>query len=243
MRHVRTLLALALTAGILAGCGGEDGGSDTTSAASPNPVVTGEDNGLADKRARLIYKQSREAAVSADSYSVTGTIPGGEGALDLAFDFTRTSSKGTITAPDKEPIELLITPEFTYVKGEDALDPSVAGPDAAKKLEGKWLQIPSSDPSAQGFAAFANGPTFASGLLSPKSELTKGDVGEAEGVPAVELVSTGSLWVSLVGEPYPISVEGAEQGATVTFANWNGVGEITPPAEGEYISFSDLVFG
>lgn len=243
MRIARSALALILTAGVAAGCTTDGGTSTTTSpSASPTPAATGEDNGLGDKRARAIYKQAREATEAADSYSVAGAIPSGENPLELTFDFTRTSSQGRLTPTGKEPIDLVITPDFTYIKGENALDPSVAGPDAEKKLEGKWLQIPASDPSAQAFAAFANGPAFSQSLLSPKSKLSKGEVGEFEGVPAVELVSTGSLWISLVGEPYPIAVFG-EQDSSVRFSNWNAGQDVTAPPESEVVTVGDLVFG
>ena len=141
-----------------------------------------------------------------------------------------------------EPIDLVVTPEFTYIKGENALDPSVAGPEAEQKLEGKWLQIPSSDPSAQAFAAFANGPAFARSLLSPRSKLSKGEVGEFEGVPAVELVSTGSLWISRVGEPYPLAVLG-EQDSSLRFLDWNSGQEVAAPPESEVVTIGDLMFG
>jgi hypothetical protein len=241
MRLARTALALILTAGVAAGCSSDDAAPGPSASATPSPVVTGEDNGLGEAKARAIYRQAREAATGAQSYAVRGSIPGGQNPLELQFDFTSTSSRGQLTPQDSEPIELVITPESVFVKGEDALDPSIAGPDAEKTLEGKWLQVPASDPSAQAFAAFANGPTFANNLMRPQSQLSKGEVGEFEGVPAVELVSTGSLWISTVGEPYPVAVMGTED-ATVRFSQWNAIDEIEEPPADEVVTLGDLVF-
>jgi hypothetical protein len=193
----RTLLIPAVASvALLAGCTG-------TPDPAPTPTPTRTTNGLEDLEAQEIEARMNEALREAGSFRLSGTgeAEGQTAEVDLAV--AGEQMQGSIVAMGIE-FELLVTEDGTaYFRGGEELFGPLLGTELGD-VAGKWIKLPASDdlgliPDTEDF-------------LAAEDQYTKGEVTEYKGQPAITLVDSdgAKLYVSLVGEPYPLAVETAE---------------------------------
>lgn len=117
-----TLMATVLAGGGIAACGG----SST--------------NGVESKSPTEIISAAQKAAESAKSVKVAGSVSSAGTALTLNLQIAQgRGAKGTISEGPLS-FELIRMGSSVYIKGSAAFYEHFAGSEAAKLLQGKWLQ-------------------------------------------------------------------------------------------------------
>jgi len=240
------LLALALSAGLLTACGGEDASSSPTSAASPSSAASaGEDSAgeLADLSAAQVLERSKQAFLAAGSVRVVGDVT--EGTEQFALDLAISGSEGGRGSVTTSGVTFAIVRIGTdvYFQAPAAIYEQQAGPEAAAQLEGKFVKATTDDPNFADLASFTNLDTLAEELFAPEGELEKTDVTEVDGQQVLGLRdSDGSvLYVAATGEPVPVRIAAQQEGATpapdapdrgqIDFTEYGEPVDLTPPAD------------
>src|SRR5690606_34229726 len=101
-------------------------------------------------------------------------------------------------------IEMVVTEDGTaYIRGGAELFGPLLGTDLGD-VAGKWIKVPADDE----FGLIPDTSDF----LAAEEHYTKGEVTEYKAQPAITLVDSdgAKVYVSLVGEPYPLAVETPE---------------------------------
>ena len=242
-RLVKAAMAGPVIAALLAGCA-DDSDGDTTSGKAGS--TAGADDGLEAMEASEILDAAQEALSNAESVRITGSIPD-EGEvidIDIAID-ADAGATGSVTLGG-QMLDLIVTPERVYIKGDDAFYADLGGDAAAQLLAGKWLSMPADDEDAKDLAQFADLEQFAAIFDDEGADVEKGDTGEIDGTPAIGLVQSndtepGVLWVASEGEPYPLRLENAEdESQFIDFRDYGEPVEITAPSSDEAIDLSQL---
>jgi hypothetical protein len=207
---------LALTA--FAGCG----------SSSPSG------NGLAGKSTSQIVAATKAAAAGAASVHVAGSIVN-EG-KPIAFDLELVrgkGGKGQISLGGVS-VQLVQLAGNVYIEGSKAFYTQVAGPEAAKLLQGKWLKAPSSNSSFASLTQLTELGKLIDTTLSSHGTLKKSGTSTIDGRKVVGVTDTtrgGTLYVAATGTAYPIEIrkDGAG-GGTIKFDRWNKPVSVTAPA-------------
>ena len=78
-------------------------------------------------------------------------------------------------------------------------------------------------------------------LLSPEGTVTKGEVTTVAGQPALSLTSSlgGTLYVALVGEPYPLKLVNEEKGE-MAFTEFDAEVTIEAPPADQVLDLNDF---
>lgn len=130
--------------------------------------------------------------------------------------------------------ELIQTGGTAYIKGSRAFYARVAGPDAAKLFEGKWLKAPASSGAFASLVSLTNLSDLVNTALLSHGTLTKGSVTTVAGQTAIgvtDSATTGTLYVATTGTPYPVAVtKHGKGGGSIAFNRWNEPVSLTPPA-------------
>lgn len=229
---------LALTT--VSGCSSSSTTPEVSVSASPIPSSEATPNGIQEKDAEQILKTSRAAAEKASSVHVVIEQDNAGTAVRTDIQLSDQGSTGTLGQPDGQTAEVVGTSDAVYIKGSSFAQQ--LGPDVATQVEGKWIKIPKDNPVAQSFAGLSSVQEFISTVLATPEKLKKLPVKDVGGVPAVGLDSQqGSLWISTVGEPYPVEITAPEgQTGKMTLTEWNAPVTITPPPESEVVDISTL---
>jgi hypothetical protein len=216
---------LALVAGLVAaGCGSSSGGSSTTSSS----------NGVAAKSPDQILQAAVNAAESAKSMHVSGTVQQG-GKLGLDLDLvTGKGAAGTISqGPEK--FKLVVTGGNFYFQGNRAFWLKVGHSEAAVKLFlGKWIKEPSAAGQFASVSHLTSIKSLMNGVLKQHGSLTKGSTTTVAGQSAVAVhdAKNGTLYVATTGKPYPLKVTGSKASSgAITFDQYNHTFTIAAPKQ------------
>jgi len=201
------ILALALLAVLLAGCG---------SSAS-------QGNGVASKTPVQILAAARSAAVGAASVHVAGSIVSEGKPISLDMELVGSSGgKGRLTLGGLG-IELIDVDRSVYVKGSPSFYTRFAGPAAARLLRGKWLKGSAKQGPLAPFAQLADLGNLIDITLDDHGTLSRGPATTIDGQKAIgvsDAAHDGTLYASTVGAPYPLEI--AKPGAgRIVFDRWN----------------------
>lgn len=242
--RLRTTAALTATAVLVIGGLGACSSSGTSSgdSSSAAPSVAATPNGVQDLKADEILAKSKAAAEAATSVTVNLTTEAQGQEIRTDLTISSDGSQGTLGQPGGEAVEVVATPTTYYVKGGGFAESFGAN---AADVEGKWLAVPKDNPAAQTFTGLGSVKDFASSTLNPPSDMKKGETKDIDGVPAIGLVSKeATLWISTVGEPYPLMIEAPEgTKGQMMLSNWNAPVTITPPPEADVVDISSLQSG
>lgn len=206
----------AVTAAILAGCGGSSG------------------NGVASKSADAIVKAANDAVTHATSVHVSGSITASGTPLNL--DLALVAGKGGRGQVSEGGIlfRLVNVGQTVYLYGTPAFWQRYAGAAAEQKINGRWVKAPASG-SLNSLAALTNMQRLMSSLLLSHGTLTKGPTKTVNGHQAVEVNDTSqggtAYYVATTGPPYPIEI--TRQGTNsirIVFDRFNQPVSLTPPA-------------
>jgi hypothetical protein len=212
-----TLPAIAIVTLLIAGCGG---GSST--------------NGVESKSATGIVEAAKKAAEEAKSVRVDGSVEAAGAPLSLDLTIVQgTGAKGSIT---DGPIsfELIRVGESVYIKGSPAFYSHFAGSEAAKLLQGKWLQAPATSGQFATLGNITDLHQLLSTVLDQHGSLAKGSNSTVAGhkvIAVKDTVKGGVLYVATTGKPYPIQIaKSGGSGGKVSFQGWNAKVTITAPS-------------
>ncbi len=230
----RSLAALTATmmvgAVVAAGCGSSSATTTNTEAA---------------KSASQILSDAQAAAQSASSVheSISG-IPGEFSGADLTLVAGK-GGTGTMTIR-QSPVKLVVIGDSFYMQAGAPFWRTVSpSPAAAQLLANRWIKVPTTGSQAASFApvaSFTDMHQFLGSALQPTGgTVTKAGTATMNGTSAVVLKSAnGSLFVSLHGTPYPLSIQQdpAKGHGVLTFTNWNAPVVLAAPAGS--IDFSSI---
>ena len=228
--RMRRLLAPALAATLLAaGCT-----ATPTPGASSTPTPT--TNGLEALEAEEILERATEALQEAGSFRLSGSGEVEGQVMEVDFVVAGEQMQGSVTVMGLE-LELIVTEDGTsYVRGAQELFAAFLPPEAQAilpQLAGKYVKVPPDQdpglvPDSEDF-------------LAPDGDFTKGEVTEYEGQPAITLVDAESeLYISLVGEPYPLAIVSEEAG-TMTFSDFGEDVTIEAPDEADVVDLEQML--
>ncbi|MBX6750318.1 MAG: hypothetical protein IRY85_11730 [Micromonosporaceae bacterium] len=194
MRWRMLLIPAVASVALLAGC---------TTAPEPEPSPTPTTNGIDALEAEQIEARMSEALEKAGSFRISGTgdVEGQTADIDIAV--AGKQMQGSFTVMGIE-IEIIVAQDGTaYFKGGAELFGPLLGTELGD-IAGKWIKIPANEDL--GLIPDTND------FLAADGHYTKGEVTQYKGQPAITLVDTdgAKVYVSLVGEPYPLAVETAE---------------------------------
>lgn len=211
-----------------------------TSSSSASASEPAAPNGIEKKTAQEILDESVAAAQEQSSVRIQA-ISEGENAFD--FDLTATKGQGgygRITA-DGSTVEVVVTTDSIYLKSDQAFWEKSYGAEAAAQIGDKWVQQASTTGSFSDVASLTDLDQVVEGLLNPSGEISKGEVGESDGQPAVALLSeSGTLWVATTGDPLPLAIEQEEGGGRATFTDWSAPFTVPVPPADQVVPESEL---
>ena len=211
------ILLLAAAAVLQAGCGGSSS------------------SGEAAKSARAILADARQAASSAGSVRVAGTIHDAGQTLALDLKITRKGGGGTMTVQGSK-VEIVRSGASVYIRAPAAFYQKVgAGQAAGQLLDGRWLKAPASTAQFRDLASLTDLNQFVAQALKPEGKVSKGAETTIDGQKAIELKDSqggGSLYVATTGKPYPIEFKGVgSSSGTLTLSDWGSVTAPKAPAD------------
>ncbi|WP_408909680.1 hypothetical protein [Streptomyces luteolus] len=231
-RARRTALAGALCVGLVAGmtglvgCGAEEDPDAGT-------------NGVGKLSAAKIQRKAQNAAKSADSLRLTGSVVSKGATYKLDMKLTEDGGSGEVRLKNRT-FELLRVDGQLYLKADADFwasqgDSSQGGrgqgkPDsadelAADKLDGKYVKVPEGDPAYKQLSGFTDKGLLLDGLLTLHGTLSAGERGTADGKRTVEVSGDkgagGTLHVSLEGTAYPLRLERAGGAGTLLLTDWD----------------------
>jgi hypothetical protein len=201
---------------LLAGCGSSTSG-----------------NGVAAKSPGEIVASAEAVAEAATSVHVSGSIV--SAGAPITFDLALVAGRGGRgqLAEDGIGFELVQLGRNVFIKGGSAFYRHIAGAEAAKLLEGKWLKAPATSAEFASLASLTNLRPLVEKALANHGTLAKGPLTVVQGkkvVPVTDASQGGTLYVATTGPPYPIEVTeaGANRGK-ISFAGWNEPISVTAP--------------
>jgi hypothetical protein len=219
--RLRSSIAVALAAlGLFAlvGCGGSSKSG----------------NGIASKSAEQIVAEAKNAADSASSVHVSGSVRSGGSPVTL--DLKLASEKGATgqISQNGSTFKIVIYGGTAYISGSDAFYRKLGGSAAAQLLAGKWLKVATDTPEFSSFASLTNMRKLLDTVLVGHGTLEKGATTTIAGQQAIAVKDTtrgGTLYVATNGKPYPLQIakSGSEAG-TISFGRWDEPVEISAPA-------------
>jgi len=142
--------------------------------------------------------------------------------------------KGKIVV-DGLGVDLIAAERGVYVSGNSALYETIAGPTAARVLQGRWLKVPPKSPSYAPLNSLASIEGLVDTTLADHGSLVAAPSGTVDGVPAVGVrdPSKGAtLYVAATGVPYPLEIVKPAGGpGRIVFDRWNQPVTLKTPAD------------
>ncbi len=205
---LQAALALAaLTATLIAGCGGSSG------------------NGVESKSASEILAASKKATDKAQTVHVSGSISTAGTPLTLNLEVVEgKGAKGKVSEGGVSA-EVITIDGSAYIKGDAALYKRYGGSQAAKLLEGKWLKAPANSAELASLSSLTNLKALFDAIFASHGKLVKGSTTTISGQKAIAVKDSstgGVLYVATTGEPYPVEIaKSANSSQKIDFSEWN----------------------
>jgi hypothetical protein len=214
----RAVLGALLACAVLAGCGGSSS--------------TG--NGIASKSPAQIIAAAKVAADAAATVHIAGTIINEGKPLSIDMELLAgKGGRGRITI-EGVSISLIRVGGAVYINGSQAFYRHIAGPAAARLLQGKWLKAPEKSGNFASLASLTDLAKLIDTTLASHGTLARDGTKtvDAQKVVAINDVSQGgTLYVAVTGAPYPIEVvKDGGSGGRIVFDRWNKAVTLTAPA-------------
>lgn len=207
-------------------------------------------NGVGKLSPSKIEKKARAAAERADSVKLSGTVVSKGQTYRLNMRLKQDGAMGKVSANGGSTFWLLRIGKELYLKADAGFwarqekggkQPSKSDVQAAGKLDGKYVKVPSGDPAYKQLSGFADMRTLLEGLLMINGKRETGDRGEVGGIQTVRVQggggSGGTVDVSLLGTPYPLRIERAGGAGTLELGDWNKEFELDPPAKQQVVDY------
>jgi hypothetical protein len=213
----RLVPASLLAAALLSGCG-----SSSSS------------NGIAAKSPEQIVAAARAAADGAATVHVAGSVRSEGKPLVLDMELVKAKGgRGSITLQGVS-INIVRVGGAVYINGSQAFYRRIAGPAAAKLLQGKWLKAPEKSGNFASLASLTDLSKLIDTTLASHGKLARDGTKTVDGqkvVAVTDVSQGGTLYVASVGPPFPLEiVKDGGSGGRITFDRWNKPVTLTAPA-------------
>ncbi|MFI1989134.1 hypothetical protein [Actinoplanes sp. NPDC020271] len=236
MNVIKPAVVAAAGVMLLAGCGDQTTTSAPAAPGASAAASTSTGNGIADLSAAEILARAEKAVTDAKSFHAAGTAK--QDGASMAIDLKESGKNllATISMSGMK-LEILAFDGQSYVKADPKFLESagVKLPKVSADILAKSWMKPSADDTT--FSDMTDGFGLKE-LLNPSGELTKGDVTQLDGKPAVVLNDSkgaGKIYVATTGEPLPLKATDSD-GADITFSEFGAeFPEIKAPAATEII--------
>ncbi len=220
----RLLIGLVSLALLAAGCGKGSGSKS---------------NGEADKTAEEIVADAKAAAEKAGSVHFHGSIV--ESGAPLKVDIRIDGAKGGTGAMTVQgaKVEIVRIGSEAYLKGSRAFYTQIAGAEAAKLLNGKWLKGSATSGDLAALADLTDINKLFDAALKPNGTITKGKETTVDGQKVIGISSSeGTLYVATTGEPFPVEIMQAsgDSSGAVHFDEWNETVDLKAPKDAVDVS-------
>jgi hypothetical protein len=214
-------LALALTAALLAGCGGSS--------------KTAKPNDEASKSAARVLTDANAAASSASSAHVSGNIQ--SNGTPITLDLTTARGKGAKGSMSTNGLsfDLVRVGDTLYIRGSDAFLKHFAGSAIAQLLHGKWLKGPATRGRFRSLGLLTSLSALFAGISAHHGKLANDGKTTYKGQQVVAIRDTSDnskLYVAATGKPYPVAIVGGRNGQSgaITFDDWNKSVSLSTPS-------------
>jgi len=201
-----------LALGLLTGCGGTGHAAhakttvSAATAASPTPSPSS--TGLEALSGPEVLKKAHDASTSARTVHVRGMITYDEHTIEIDATMVRgKGGSGQITL-DGQSVKMTVLGTSAYLKAGKAYWTAMAGKDAASRLTGKYIKIPTSLKGFDKAVALLDFDKTYDLMFSAMSGLKVTVPTDINGVPAITLhVTDGSkIYVATEGKPYILRI-------------------------------------
>ncbi|KPI26245.1 hypothetical protein OK074_0914 [Actinobacteria bacterium OK074] len=238
-RNGRSLLTGALCAGlvvtgtgVLAGCAGDpDAGTNGVGKLSPDKIQS----------------RTRTAAQGASAVRLAGTVVSNGTTYTLDMRLKDEGGTGSVTSRSGT-FRLLRIDDHLYLKAnaefwghQETDDDGSVDTDAAHKLDGKYVKVPSGDPTYRRFSGFTDKDVLLDGLLTLHGTLSTDGHHDRNGTRTIRITgdkgSGGTLDVSLEGSPYPLRLVRAGNAGTLSLSAWGKDFALAEPDKGETVDY------
>jgi hypothetical protein len=213
-------LALVLTAGLLAACGGSK-----KQEAPPNSEAS--------KPANQVLADAKSAATSASSAHVAGSIV--LHGTSITLDLTVARGKGAKGSASINglPFDFVRIGNTAYIHGSDALYQHYAGA-FAQLLHGKWVKVSANQPRFGSLIPLTSMGAIFTEVSSHHGKLVNEGKTIYKGQQVVEIRDTSDnskLYVAATGKPYPVAITSSDKARSImlTFDDWNEPVSLTAP--------------
>ncbi|MGW0941671.1 hypothetical protein ACWD4O_03850 [Streptomyces sp. NPDC002623] len=204
-------------------------------------------NGVGKLPAAQIQSKTKTAAAAVDAVRLSGSVVTSGHTYKLDMSLKADGGTGSVTA-EGVAFHLLRVGEQLYLKAdasfwnkEDGKAGDGSDTAAADKLDGKYVKVPTGDPSYKKFSGFTDKDLLLDGLLTLHGSLATDGHHEQSGVRTIRITgdggSGGKLDVSLEGKPYPLRLERAGGAGTLSFSAWGKDFDLEEPAKGETVDY------
>jgi hypothetical protein len=219
--HSRRISLLALAVGALA------------ASLAPGALAGASGNGVANQSPVQIVNAAVHASLSANSFTVTGSI--GQGAQRVGLNLSLSATKvaqGSITAMG-QTINLIQIGNTIYFKASTSFWTQNGGATAAQLFANKWVSGPASSSDFSSFSQFLDPHQLANQFFQAPTgtDFHKGKTSTVNGQKVIAITGTdksgggkGVLYVATTGKPYvvKVTVKGGSSGSgSVSFSNYN----------------------
>ncbi|MDX3798521.1 hypothetical protein [Streptomyces sp. AK04-3B] len=204
-------------------------------------------NGVGRLPAQEIQAKTKTAAGSVDAVRLSGNVVTSGRTYKLDMRLKADGATGSVTAEGatfhllRVGEKLFLKADAAFWKHEDAKSDDGKDTAAGDKLDGKYVKVPTGDPSYKKFSGFTDKDLLLDGLLTLHGTLDTDGHHEQSGVRTVRITgdggSGGTLDVSLEGKPYPLRLERAGGAGTLSFSAWGKDFALDEPAKGETVDY------
>jgi hypothetical protein len=216
-----SVLALVLTAAVLAGCGGSH--------------KSAQPNGEASKPAERVLADTKRAATSATSTHVSGSVRSNGTPIALDLSMVRNKgAKGSMTTNGLK-FDLVRIGDAVYIKGSDDFYKHFAGAGIAQLLHGRWLKASARQGRLAPLAPLTSVEALFAGISAHHGKLVNEGRTTYKGQRVVAIRDTSDnskLYVAASGKAYPVAISGGRksQSGTITFDDWNKPVSLSAPS-------------
>lgn len=217
-RIAAALAFLALTLA-LAACGEPDTISASDSALSGSSRIEG-------MPPEQILRTTDRMARRARSVTLSGWLTAEDGPRNYRFRLNDRGLKGYVTTSSFGSVDLVATKGRVFLRAGADLYGRLLKPAQASKATGMWLEISPRIAKSAGLLQWTDKDEYLDALLEPQltarlKKVPRSDSADGASVGLTE-PGTGTLWVALVGKPYPVRVEPADPDlAHVVLSEWD----------------------
>ncbi|MCQ9184214.1 hypothetical protein KMT30_35290 [Streptomyces sp. IBSBF 2953] len=204
-------------------------------------------NGVGKLSAAQIQDRTKAAAGSVDAVRMSGSVVTSGRTYKLDMSLKADGGAGSVTAQGatfhllRVGEQLFLKADAAFWKKEDGKSGDGSDAAAADKLDGKYVKVPTGDPSYKKFSGFTDKDLLLDGLLTLHGALATDGHHEQSGVRTVRITgdggSGGTLDVSLEGKPYPLLLERAGGAGRLRFSSWGKDFALEEPAKDETVDY------